>query len=569
MKNLPLFFAITLLMPRLFQAQNISADSVWIETGNIKVCLRNNGTFYTNAPGGAIQFRQETATGGEKWMSIINEAALWMGAVDPAGNLLLSVPRQEPLIAGFRPGIAGVPNSDKIWKVTFDEVMEHLRDFTADGVVDEPVASIFAWPSRGNRFSLQYNGFAPPSEPYLFSAPYTQYGSNGNYAPDKGDIPNIPLQRLAPFPFPDQVYCVPFHAVNEAGSPARPAFPMQGWCYVFAYKCPQNPVLDQSVIVSYIWQYTDIYYADSCMAGFYVNPDVGNPSDDYHGSLEEQELYFAYNADNFDEGGFEDKAPLVGIQAIQGPLDNLGFSTYFRVMPVGPANIQAGNSPHMSFPQLPVEFYRFLTCAWRDGSPLTLGGNGYGQEQTTTRAFTGNPFESESWSEINNGNIPGDRRAVLSWHFQKALPGAVNQMSLLISVAPPDSNATARDNFENFKLQLRPEVAWLTGLGSFPDPAHDCVESPYVPFSRYIVRAYPTPANDVLHIQTEGRKPRQIRLYDHFQRMIREINVPADTWYWPNPVDLPVRDLPPGMYFLEATSWETIETVVQKILIAH
>lgn len=48
--------------------------------------------------------------------------------------------------------------------------------------------------------------------------------------------------------------------------------------------------------------------------------------------------------------------------------------------------------------------------------------------------------------------------------------------------------------------------------------------------------------------------------------MIREINLPND-YFWDYPVDLSVRDLPAGMYYLEATSWETIERVVQKVLI--
>lgn len=551
-------------------AQSKATDSVWLETNNLRVCLRNDGSLYSGGQGGAIQFRQETPNG-DKWITVVKEAGLWLGGVDPAGNLMLTVHQNIPPVKEFFPGIEGVLHSDKIWRVTYDEVVEHLRDFAADGIIDHPVASIFNWPGRDNRFSKVNNGFTPPKEPYLSSAYFYKhhYGYNSAYQPDKGDYPHFPHGY---FSWPDQLYCFAFQSVSEAGQFPNQPYPIQGWCYAYSFDCPENKLLNNSIFLSYVWQFRDMYPADSSVIGLYINPDIGNPNDDYHGCHRYNDFYFAYNADSLDEGGFQSHAPFLAIQTIRPPIDTFGLAGDFRVMPVGPAVVQQGNPPYMASPDLPLEFYRYLTCSWKNGSPLTIGGDGYGQEQTTTLAFPGNPFQTGVWSEFNSKNLPGDRRAVLSWIFDAALPLSINSMTLMISVVPPnDTLATAFENYEAMKIQLSREQTWFTGFGPSFDPTHDCVKRAYAPFNHYIVRAYPNPANDVLHIQMEGRKPRTIRLYDCFQRMIREINRPFDDYLYllDNPIDLPVHDLPPGMYYLEATSWETIETVVQKVLVVH
>lgn len=540
--------------------QPIEADSVWIETNTLRICLRNDGSLYSGAPGGAIQFRRETPNG-TQWIPVVKEAAFWLGGVDPSGDLRLSIPRQAPVVGGFYSGIAGVTKTGRIWRVTKAGVLEHLRDFNEDGRIDHPDAGIFSWPAFGNRFSQQYNGFTPGGV-MLKHAPFFKHRENlnGIYQPDKGDYPNF-FQHYDWFP--DQLCGVAFESASDTGDLAGLAFPVQGWCFAYTFDCPDNPVLHNSLFLDYLWMYRDTVRTDSSFAGFYIDPDIGNAGDDYHGSHPVQEVYFACNADSLDDGGFEEAAPLLTVQVIRAPRDTFYLEeSRLRVMPVSPPGA-TGNLPYYArFPELRFEFYRYLTSHWKDGQPLTAGGDGYGQDSAVTRAFPGNPFLPGAWTEAGSANPPGDRAAVLSWYHTATLPDLLYRLSLMITVTPPGTKSPA-ETFESTLASLSKEIEWIP---SNMPVLTNCTFRPYAPFPRYVVRAYPNPANDVLHIQIDGRKPRQIRLYDCFQRMIREINLPNDH-FWDYPVDLPVRDLPAGMYYLEATSWETIERVVQKVLI--
>jgi hypothetical protein len=49
---------------------------------------------------------------------------------------------------------------------------------------------------------------------------------------------------------------------------------------------------------------------------------------------------------------------------------------------------------------------------WKDGTPITVGGNGIGGAEPTRYLYPGDPSNPEDWSEITSGNSPQDRRAI-------------------------------------------------------------------------------------------------------------------------------------------------------------
>jgi hypothetical protein len=51
---------------------------------------------------------------------------------------------------------------------------------------------------------------------------------------------------------------------------------------------------------------------------------------------------------------------------------------------------------------------------WKDGSPLTLGGTGYGGSTPVNYAFSGDPSNNSQWSECAENNPPYDRRMIIS-----------------------------------------------------------------------------------------------------------------------------------------------------------
>ncbi|MEQ1747764.1 MAG: T9SS type A sorting domain-containing protein, partial [Saprospiraceae bacterium] len=74
-----------------------------------------------------------------------------------------------------------------------------------------------------------------------------------------------------------------------------------------------------------------------------------------------------------------------------------------------------------------------------------------------------------------------------------------------------------------------------------------------------------------LYIRVEGGIPQYLRLYDVYGRVATELQFPCDMPYcsWENPLQLPVRHLPAGMYFMEVVARGSGETVVQRVVVGR
>ncbi len=566
-KSTLLLFLLALL-GTLARAQAPDTDSLWIEAGNLRICLRADGSLYSGAPGGAVQYRHVLPDGQEKWVKVVQDAGMWFGGVNPGGELQVSAQQFEPRATDFRAGIAGVPGSGKIWGVTRDQVEQHAADYSDNAIIDQPIEAIFAWPGRGNRFFKQYNGFALP-DTFQLSAGFEDRNGNGLYEPDKGDYPHYPYSRMWRGPyFPEQLFCFAFY--SGFPYPLFNQYPVQAFGHLYSFECPASYIYDNALFVSLNWENIGSEYMDSSIIGLYLNPDIGDHRNDYHGSF--YNAYFAYNATSSDQSPFGKQAPVLMASAIAPPLNNRGESVDTRVMPVGPPNSPLV-IPQVAYPVQPNEFYNYLNCTWRDGVPLTVGGTGYSNvwwaQMPTTMAFYGNPYTPDIWTEVNAENPYGDRRALLSWNYQKMNPGSINNIMYMLAVHPHDASKWPMDKFEDIFVSQNEVVSSFDGLIDPQPPTDpDCAFRPEFRFPRLLLRTYPNPVSDILHIQVEGGWPTHIRLYDAYKRVVEEIQFPADNW-WNNPLLLPVRHLPSGVYYLEANSRNRNGTAVQKVIILH
>lgn len=519
-----------------------------------------------------MQYRQQTPQG-DKWVTVVQDAGLWFGGVDPAQNLLLSVQKFEPRETDFRAGLPNLPKSARFWQISFDEISQHILDYSEDAVIDQPIEAIFSWPVRGNPFFRKYNGFDLPLDYNGCYSNFVDHNHNGVYEPNLGEYPYYPGPGggYGPY-FADQITAFFFHTDSFTLEFPNPGFPVIGIGYAFTFKCPASPLFENSIFFSWNWKITNFERTDSCQVGLYLNPDIGNPNDDYHGS--DWNTYFVYNSDSLYDAGLETPPPIFSLKIIQNPLDNSGnYVSPPRVMPMTkPYANDASILLPMTFPKLPHEFFRYLTGAWRDGRPLSIGGNGYNfNAETTTMAYPGNPFEPGLWTEVNAQNPGGDRRALLSWDYQKSLPGSMQHLSYALTVHPNEGNSISNlKKFNNTFFELSKMRNLMDGLGTNLGLDSSCATRPWPRFNQFIVRPYPNPVSDILNIQTEGGKPTLMRLYDMHQRIVEEIQPWDDSWWrWSNSTQLPVRHLPSGVYFLEVGSGESIHTIVQKIIVLH
>ena len=287
---------------------------------------------------------------------------------------------------GTLPNPSDCSQYDKIYSVT----RQNILDYEAGG---DPVADLANWPAE-------------------LGAPVIDGDGNpNNYNLAGGDRPDI---------IGDQSL---WYVLNDVGNLHRTtdSEPLGIEVRIQAFAFARDNPLGQTTF----YKYTIIYRGDQPLTDTFLSvwsdPDLGNAADDFVGVDPDISMGYVYNADDLDDGNYGAAPPAVGYDFFQGPQvdvdgdgaigddERLGLSSFMYFVN-GDAN--------RGDPRDANEYYRIMRGIWRDGTPMTAIGNGYGGVADSTKfAFPGNPVTQEFWSEENNGggrNVPADRRFVLS-----------------------------------------------------------------------------------------------------------------------------------------------------------
>ena len=231
----------------------------------------------------------------------------------------------------------------------------------------------------------------------------------------------------------------------------------------------------------------------------YVDPDLGNYSDDYVGCDVTRGLGYCYNADDNDEAfagklGYGTNPPAIGVDFFEGPyqdadgLDNPGphFDNAGKLVKptvqdaiANKGIVYAGlgigygdgivdnerygmkrftyytgsgsSNQSVTDPSTAGQFYNYMNGKWRFGDKTMFGGSGFpgGDKVTTIPADYMFPGDSDTlnwstggvdpgqkdWSEISEKNPKGDRRFVQSAGPFTLKPGAINNITVGIVYA--------------------------------------------------------------------------------------------------------------------------------------
>ncbi|MBX2818499.1 MAG: T9SS type A sorting domain-containing protein [Rhodothermaceae bacterium] len=233
-------------------------------------------------------------------------------------------------------------------------------------------------------------------------------------------------------------------------------------------------------------------------AGIFLDPDLGNASDDYIGSDSLLHLQYAYNGDPVDENGYEDTPPAIGYTFLRTPeaqqdaldndhdgeIDEAGETTgmYAATFFDGGGGIQGdpGNG---------AEMHTYLRGLWINGEPITVGGTGLDFSNQVTRfVFPGDPAAQSYWTEIqplptNNShpNPPADRRFITSSGPFTLLPGENTEFLLGVVWARGSNYLDSVRKLKNIvaNMQASPD-SYLTsgyrpeleGTITMPEPEH-------------------------------------------------------------------------------------------------
>ncbi len=354
----------------------------------------------------------------------IFSGAVWAGGLDQAGFLrlgALTYGTPGPDAGAYTPGplsnnIPGQPladgcaNFNRIWRVNRSDILSVQADFADNGQVDGPIPpSLQAWPGRNNPFSLDANGFALPDGQPL--APFFDRDGDGDYNPFQGDYPA--LEDDPATAIPDEMIWTVFH-LGENG--AAPLLEVQ--LLTFAFNCPDNEQVNRTVFTRYRFIYKGLEPLGDFRLSFWFDPDVGCYTDDYIGIDTTLQTVYFYNADpvDGDEGcacpggvnSYCQAPPAHTMTFLNQDISSFIYYSNFSSAPAPP--------PTTTDPTSPVEFYRFMTGRWRDGAPITVGGDGYnpGSEEVTQYTFFSPPDDPDGWSMVTENLPEGDRRTVTS-----------------------------------------------------------------------------------------------------------------------------------------------------------
>lgn len=426
------------------------------QINNVRARLLGGGDCWWDFTDGRYIVPKVDVTTGQAEVSSLFAGSVWLGGVDPAGNLKLAC---QDYRSGsnneFWPGPLtelGITeqftcdNWDRHFYVTGEDIRKHLSNLSKGltGTSDIP-RNIKGWPAKGNPYFVEVWGFdLPTTEQPL--AGFFDKDENGYYDPKKGDYPSIEIRGCALDKYPDEMV---FWMYNDQGG-GQPhgntngrAIQMEVQVQAFGYQTTDE--LNDMTFQRYRLINRATERIDSTFFAMWTDPDLGCALDDYIGCDTAKDLMYVYNQDQVDgqpgatcDGTptYGDKVPILGVDYFRGPLDSAGNELPMSSF-VYYNNTGIGNPiPATTDPTAPKEFYNYLTGSWKDGKPFTYGGSGYGGTIPIDYAFTEPPNNTTGWS-MCTANLPfGDRRTLQASGPFTLLPGADNELIIGIPWVP-------------------------------------------------------------------------------------------------------------------------------------
>ena len=427
--------------------QCVGTAAIDLEANNVRARLNNNGTFwYTGTDAG---YEVPSGSG----IHSLFAGSLWMGGVDPGGNLKLAAqdygaPNGQneyfpgPLDASGTTNPTNCANWDRFFMTTRAEVDAFRADWEDNMTIDDPIpSSILGWPARGNANFESIHGFELPTG-FFFGAPYVDTDQNGMYNPDAGDFPFIRGDQNIFWIYNDNGG---IHG-NSNGDPIG----MQINCMAYS-SASDNELVNNTTFYDFATVYTGDAPLSDFGVGIWIDPDLGCWNDDYIGSIPQEDMGYVYNADEVDPDcngllGYQEDIPVLSVKILNkfsaNGSDGMSSFMYYLNQNVAPTAAIAD-------PSIGLEYYNYLRGNWRDGTPLSQGGTGYAPGSNPySYAFDGSSVNGSDWKECELDNMLGDRRMLMNMDFGTLFPGSISAFTFAVM----------------WKRQLTPDCPNVEGL---------------------------------------------------------------------------------------------------------
>lgn len=527
MKNLLTFLVVLVTLSKSFFAQVCTNPQAKIDIhgNNIRARILNGGDLFTNFNNGVF-FPNPGSTGNHN-PSTIFAAGLWMGGIDQAGDLKIATVDYRssgkydytagPLNEDGTTTANDCANWDQHFRVTGAEIAGFLNALPltpADLKAQFP--GVAGWPGNANPYFSEIYGYDLPLNSQGL-APFFDTNQNGSYDPIEGDYPAVQLRGIPLFVPAEMVWSV-FNDQNggaphsnSGGKPFRAEIQLTTW----AFNCADQPVLNNTLFTSHKIINRGADPVDSTFIGIWADVDLGCSSDDYAGSNPALNTMYAYNQDAVDgmpgnecQGTptFPDAAPVQSITFLNNPLSKF----------ISPNNAGIGNPPLATTdPTNPSEIFNFLSGTWRDGSPLTFGGNGFGGNVPVDHLYSDDPANPNGWSMCTANLGFSDRRIIGTSKYGKLLPGQIEELNIAWAFHPnPSLPCGLGTTFS--------DVAKLRDLynDDFAGVCSPLSKAPVLPADSLTL--FPNPTATTALLRYGALQPFSLRAFDAAGRMVFE-----------------------------------------------
>jgi type IX secretion system substrate protein len=556
-------FLILLLLQISSHSQCPTPSALVYQDGNdVKGMILNSGNLFWNGYDGLF-----TAPANDPVpKSTIFTASLWMGGLDPGGKLKLAAQTYNGgSTYDYAPGPLnndGTINEEhcqsfnKIWKVTYEDIELHKADFADNGIIDNPINSIYGWPGRNNFYFYTYNGFILPS--LETAAPFFDQNGDNEYDPQEGDYPHPPhtIPELSPASMTWSVFNDNTLHNQSQADPIIAEVQLTSW----SFDCFDNTPLSKTIFTSHKIINKSVEALDSFHVALWVDFDLGCYLDDYMGSDTVHNAFFAYNADDLDGvasasdcAGVNTYGEVIPAQSIQFLNKKLDYFTYYN-------NSSGGIPPNSGIfdPTTPIQIFNYMTGRWRDGTPFTYGGQGYNPFGVPfPYAFPDNPNDLNGWSMFQENLPDGDRRTIASYNHRRFDPNEI----INVDIAYTFHQYSNISNHLEIVDQMYPEIEQIKQMydmefNSWCGMVTDTKE--ILPDN---ISISPNPSTGTFNLKTDNTHIESLTLFDISGRLLwqsKEIIYDSK--------ELDFDFLNSGIYFLQI---ETKNSVFSKKLVVN
>lgn len=363
--------------------------STYLDINNVKAGLLNGGDFWWDGVNlSQYIFPTDSSFAPSR---IIFAGGIWLSALDANDSLKVAAMTYRNQGFDFFPGPIDAASQNitnnscsvfnRFFEVKYNAIQTHLANtaYATPVAISDIPQSILEWPAKGNAHFTQYNIVDD-------LAPFVDVNQNGIYDPENGDYPKIKGDQAI------------FWVVNDIGGvhsrTGGSPLGVEVQFLAYAYKS-DNTTLNNSTFydVKTIKKTTGNLH--DFKFGLFVDVELANYSDNYVGCDTALNIAFGYNPVTTYYGGGA-TVPFVATQFLNQKMSSFAHFVSSSTLQSDPSNAN--------------EVRHYMTGKWKDGTPTTLGGNGYGGTTPTPFLFYGNPADSTAWSEIGSNQTLGDRR---------------------------------------------------------------------------------------------------------------------------------------------------------------